>query len=187
VDLTFDDGPDAAGTPDVLRALAAAGARGTFYVVAPRAAARPDLLAAVVAAGHGVELHCHDHVRHSAMTRAEVERDTDLALETLARLGVHPFRWRTPWGDTAPWTADVAERAGLRLEGWSADTHDWRGDRADEMLARLRAVLRPGDVVLMHDGLGPGARRGHCRETAALVGPLVAWARARGWMPAVAA
>jgi peptidoglycan/xylan/chitin deacetylase (PgdA/CDA1 family) len=40
--LTFDDGPDPIWTPLVLGALAKAGARATFFVVAPRARRFPE-------------------------------------------------------------------------------------------------------------------------------------------------
>jgi peptidoglycan/xylan/chitin deacetylase (PgdA/CDA1 family) len=181
IELTFDDGPDPVWTPAVLRALEAIGARATFYVVAPRAWEHAPLVCAAAAAGHEIGLHCFEHVRHTRRTRGEVERDTDRALGVLARLGVAPRRWRTPWGDTADWTAEVAAQRGLGISGWSADTHDWRGDRWQTMLQALERDLRPGGVVLMHDGIGPGARRAGCAETAALLPPLARLVRSRGW------
>ena len=172
--LTFDDGPDATWTPRVLDALAAAGARATFFVIAPCAERHPELIERMTAEGHDVGLHCDEHVRHTDRDEAWGRRDTETALARLAGLGVRPRLWRTPWGVRAPWTADVAERAGLRLVGWDVDTHDWRGDSADEMLERIGAELFPRAVVLAHDGLGPGARRTGCAETVALIPRLVA-------------
>jgi peptidoglycan/xylan/chitin deacetylase (PgdA/CDA1 family) len=77
----------------------------------------------------------------------------------------------------------VAAEHGLRLCRWSADTRDWRGDGADLMLARVAPWVGAGASVLMHDAVGPGARRGGCDETVALVEPLVALARRRGLEP----
>jgi peptidoglycan/xylan/chitin deacetylase (PgdA/CDA1 family) len=179
--LTFDDGPDPCGTPAVLRALEGVGARATFFVVAPRALEHPGLVSETVAAGHDVQLHCWEHARHSEMTRAELEAQTDRALDALACLGVAPTRWRTPWGDRAAWTGEVAAERRLDVIGWTADTHDWRGEDCDVMLARLEAGLVPGDVVLMHDGVGPGALRDHCRATADLIAPLAGLLAARDW------
>jgi hypothetical protein len=40
--------------------------------------------------------------------------------------------------------------------------------------------LRDGDVVLMHDGLGPGAQRSGCAETLELTRLLIAEAEREG-------
>lgn len=178
--LTFDDGPDPRWTPRVLAELSRGGARAVFFVIAPRARAHAHLVARMLDEGHEVGLHCWDHVRHSLCTRAQVEADTDRALDAMEALGVRPRRWRTPWGDTAPWSAAVAAERALRIERWAADTHDWRGDDAATMLASVLPGLATGGTVLMHDGLGPGARRRDCRETVRLIAPLCAAVRARG-------
>lgn len=181
--LTFDDGPHPTWTPRVLAALQRARARATFFVRAPLAAAHPDLLEAMRAGDHAVELHCGAHVRHTRAPRALVEADTHSALATLGALGVRPARWRVPWGCEARWTGALAAACGLCLTGWSADTHDWRGDGATAMLRAVAPGLVPGAVVLMHDGLGPGARRTACGQTVRLIEPLVALARSHGLQP----
>ncbi len=174
ISLTFDDGPDPDWTPAVLDALERAGARATFFVCAPAAAANPELIARSVAEGHEVGFHCTEHVRHSAWTSAQGRIDLESGLATLVELGVVPRRWRTPWGDLAPWSEDLAATFGLEICGWSDDPHDWRGDSAETMLSALRETIGPGSVILLHDGIGPGARREDCRETVKLIEPLLA-------------
>lgn len=178
--LTFDDGPDAVGTALVLAALADARAHATFFVIAPRAQAHPELIARIQAGGHTIGLHCYEHVRHSERDQEACRDDTESALRTLGSLGVTPVLWRTPWGDTASWTASIAREHGLRLVGWTVDTRDWRGDGAASMFAATRAGLTPGAVVLAHDGIGPGARRSDVRETATYVGQAAAHACSQG-------
>ena len=167
IQLTFDDGPDPVWTPRVLDALARRGLPATFFVIAPLAAAHPALIRRQRAEGHRVELHCHDHVRHTDLDPDTGREDARRGLALLDGLGVAPGRWRTPWGVTAPWTADVAREYGLELCGWDVDTHDWRGDSAEQMLAT--PGLDDGGIVLLHDGLGPGARRDGCAETVRFV------------------
>ena len=178
--LTFDDGPDPVWTPRLLDVLAAAGARATFFPIAPRAVAHPDLVARMCADGHEIGLHCDEHIRHSMRTRAWLIADTEHALERLASIGVEPTYWRTPWGNTAPFTRDVAEAHGLILTGWTVDTHDWRGDSAGTMFAATCAGLGEQAIVLAHDGIGPGARREDARETIAYAQRVIEFARARG-------
>jgi peptidoglycan/xylan/chitin deacetylase (PgdA/CDA1 family) len=175
--LTFDDGPDPRGTPAVLDALGAAHLRATFFVLGRQVERHPALLERIRAGGHAVEVHGFEHLRHPFTSREAVERDLDRALEILD--GV--TRWRVPWGHLAAYTRAVADERGLQLVGWDADTHDWRGDRAEEMLRRL--PLRHGAIVLAHDGIGEGARRASAEQTAALIAPLARRARALGLAP----
>jgi len=178
--LTFDDGPDPDWTPFVLDALASVHARATFFVVAPRARRYPYLLARMREGGHDVGFHCTEHVRHDAMRPEEIEADLRSGLPALA----DPVRlWRAPWGVVTPATEDVARKHGLTLVGWTADTEDWRGGNPQEMLRRIERKLLPQAVVLMHDGIGPGAMRDDCMMTVDLIAPLVCQARYRGLEP----
>ncbi len=182
--LTFDDGPDPVWTPQVLDALRRVEAHATFFAIAPLALEHPSVVSSALEEGHAVEFHCTDHVRHTHLSRREVEADTRKGLRALQSLGVEPRFWRPPWGVLAPWTEEVAENFGLRLAPWSIDTRDWRGDTAREMVHGVEPLLGPGEVVLMHDGIGPGALRTGCEETVALVEPLVARLRSLGCEPA---
>lgn len=181
--LTFDDGPDPVWTPRVLDALRRSGARATFFVVAPLARRYPRLVREVLRSGHAVEFHCSRHIRHTELTRREVELDARSGLRDLHDLDIRPGLWRPPWGILAPWSKAITEDVGLELVLWTADTHDWRGDKASEMLDAVSPMLGPGAVVLMHDGLGPGARRAGCEETVALLPELVETVRALGLEP----
>jgi peptidoglycan/xylan/chitin deacetylase (PgdA/CDA1 family) len=181
--LTFDDGPDPIWTPKVLDALHRSRARATFFVIAPLAVRFPRLIRRITRAGHNVELHCSKHVRHTELTYSEVAADVRSGLEDLGAIDVFPKLWRPPWGVVAPWTRTVAKDLRLGLVLWTADTHDWRGDSASEMLGNVRLNLRPGAIVLMHDGLGPGAKRSGCEETVDLIGKVVEQARSFGCEP----
>lgn len=163
--FTFDDGPDSEWTPQLLDLLESVGARATFFPIASRAAAQPELVERTLRGGHTVGLHCHEHVRHSVRDREWLQRDTREALRLLASVGVRPTLWRTPWGDTAGFSPQVAAEHGLRIVGWTVDTHDWRGDSAEMMLGATREKLAAGAIVLAHDGIGPGAQRDGAAET----------------------
>jgi peptidoglycan/xylan/chitin deacetylase (PgdA/CDA1 family) len=167
--LTFDDGPDPRGTPAVLQALERASAHATFFVIAPCAERHAELVRRVQAGGHRIALHCERHVRHTELEPAAIRRDTACALERLDRLGIRPALWRVPWGARSPATETVAAEFALTIVDWDVDTHDWRGDSAADMFEHTRAQLASGVVVLAHDGIGPGARRADCRQTAVYV------------------
>ena len=127
-----------------------------------------------MADGHEVGFHCYRHVRHSEQTDGELDqRPGHRACASSPRSALEPRAWRAPWGvrdRSSP--AGSPPDHGLRLWGWNLDSHDWRGDSAERdarRRSRRQGGLRDGDVVLMHDGLGPGAlRRTGCEETLGL-------------------
>lgn len=176
--LTYDDGPNPDWTPRILTALRRRAARATFFVQARRAREHRDLIEATLEAGHEVGFHCLDHIRHSQRTPEGLESDVTIGLEMLARIGVEPSAWRAPWGIETDTTRLLAGERDLRLWGWNVDTHDWRDDDVRRMFGALEAQggLRGGDVILMHDALGPGALRDGCPETVALTELLLATA-----------
>lgn len=157
--LTFDDGPDPVWTPKLLDVLRRLKGRASFFPIATRAAEHAPIIERMMADGHAIGLHCDQHVRHSERDAQWLQDDTDTALRRLAKLGIRPALWRTPWGNTAPWSPQIARERGLRLIGWTADTNDWCGHSAAQMFGNTRESLTDGAIVLAHDGLGPGARR----------------------------
>jgi peptidoglycan/xylan/chitin deacetylase (PgdA/CDA1 family) len=179
--FTFDDGPDPIWTPHVLAELDRCGVKATFFMVGERVERAPGLARAVAERGHDVELHCHRHIRHIDLTDRELRDDTRAVLATFARAELpRPARWRAPWGICTEATERVATELELELVHWSADTHDWRGDAGAEMLEAVDAEIEDGAIVLMHDGLGPGALRAGVGETVELIGSLSELAQERG-------
>jgi peptidoglycan/xylan/chitin deacetylase (PgdA/CDA1 family) len=184
--LTYDDGPHPVWTSLILSALEQRGAHATFFVQSRKALQHPDLIATMREGGHEVGFHCLDHVRHSQRGGDGVGNDVEIGLEMLSQLGVRPRAWRAPWGDETQTTRELAAVWDLRLWGWNVDTHDWRGDDAGRMGSALEAQggLRDGDVILMHDGLGPGALRDGCAATVSLTQSLLDQADELGLTPA---
>jgi peptidoglycan/xylan/chitin deacetylase (PgdA/CDA1 family) len=180
--LSFDDGPDPVWTVRVLAELARQRARATFFVQADLAVAQPQLIGSMTAAGHEVGFHCLRHVRHSDLSEEEVEAELAEGLALLGSIGIQPSAWRPPWGVATEATRRLAAEHRLDIWGWSFDSHDWRGDDCEEMLAALTAGggLVGGTVALMHDGIGPGARRHGCAETVRLTAALLGLARTAG-------
>jgi peptidoglycan/xylan/chitin deacetylase (PgdA/CDA1 family) len=178
--FTFDDGPDETWTPRVLEQLAHCEVTATFFMVGERVRAHPDLARTVLAAGHEIQLHCDRHIRHTELTEAELQLDTEMALDALAMVGVRPRLWRAPWGICTDASVRAAAQVDVQLVRWSIDTHDWRGDQPEHMLAGAHDKLADGGAVLMHDAIGPGARRAGCQNTIALLPALAAAARAGG-------
>jgi peptidoglycan/xylan/chitin deacetylase (PgdA/CDA1 family) len=155
VALTFDDGPDPRTTPAILDALEAGGHRGTFFVIGARAAAHRQLLEEIAKRGHGLENHSF---RHSYLTNlvapkrlAEDLRQTSALIQ--GATGRRPRWFRPPVGLLSPRVAEAARRAQLDLVAWTANARDGVPSRTvSAALARLERHLRPGAILVLHDG-----------------------------------
>ncbi|MGK4583412.1 polysaccharide deacetylase family protein [Kitasatospora sp. HPMI-4] len=153
--LTLDDGPHPAHTPVVLELLHQYGIRATFFLIGENAAANPALVRAIADAGHHIANHTwtHPDLRHlpESRVRDELRRTSDLLQETTGR----PVTWfRSPGGDWPDVTLRVCSELGMRPMGWSVDPRDWDRPGTTAITNRVLTGVRPGAIVLNHDGGG---------------------------------
>ncbi len=176
VALTFDDGPDPHFTPQILRLLRLAHAHATFFVIGRRIAAHPALARAIVAAGNEVGDHTLDHVLLPPLPDAGIRRQIAGGLAAARRAGLPAARYfRPPHGFFDPRVSLAGARLGLRTIGWNAVVERELRERTPAQAAAvLAASLRPGSIVLAHDGRLDRAR------TVAAVARLLPALHARG-------
>ena len=152
--LTIDDGPDPLVTPQVLDLLDRYAAQATFFCIGEKAARYPDLCREIVRRGHVVENHSQHH-RHyfSLMGTRALGRELQAAQDTLTAItGQRPLFFRAPAGLRNPFLDPVLARLGLQLATWSARAFDTRIGDAERVKAKLLRGLKPGAILLLHDG-----------------------------------
>jgi len=165
--LTIDDGPSAQ-TMAILDLLDTHAAKATFFVVGERAAARPELLREIVRRGHALGNHSATHPQAwfwalpPARMRAEIAR-TQAVLADIT--GVAPRWFRAVVGMANPFVAAELKRHGLARVAWCARGFDAVAADPAAVVARIERGLRPGAIVLLHEG----AAHGRNVETLALL------------------
>lgn len=160
--LTIDDGPDPLVTPQVLELLARNQVRATFFCIGERAAHFPELCKEIVQRGHAIENHtqCHRHTFAFLGPRG-FAREIQAAQHTLTSLtGVAPKFFRAPAGLRNPLLDPILARLGLQLASWSVRGFDTQTIDPGEVKKRILAKLRPGAIVLMHDGNAARSKQG---------------------------
>lgn len=157
VNITIDDGPDPAWTPQVLDVLREFGVKATFCMVGTQAQAHPDLVKDVVAAGHRL---CDHSVSHdTAMDKKSRAYQSQEILDaermiTEASGGVRPMYYRAPGGAFTPYSRTLAASRGMRPLGWNVDTKDFEQPGTDAIVAAVERELPNGPTVLFHDAGG---------------------------------
>src|SRR2546423_2966963 len=156
--LTFDDGPDPRFTPRISSYLAGRGHRATFFVLGRHVSAHPEVAAQVVEDGHELANHGRDHRLLAFSLPGEVRDQIDSTEEAVrGATGSPPARlFRAPHGVRSPWLVPTLRRLGYRLCGWDGRVFDTAEPGCDAIVERVAEVLRPGAIVLLHDGDGSG-------------------------------
>lgn len=152
--LTIDDGPDPDDTPRILELLELHGAKATFFVIGTNAGAHPALVRAICDAGHEIGYHTHTHPVGSfwCASPQRLARELDQGLAVLNKLGVTVRRFRSPVGIKNLWLASALSKRRLASVGWSARGLELTGGDADTVAARVLRRLRPGSILLLHEG-----------------------------------
>lgn len=152
--LTIDDGPDALVTPQVLKILDDYGVKATFFCIGNKVKQQPELCREMVQRGHAIENHTQQH-RHnfSLLGTKGFSREIEAAQQTLLDItGKRAQFFRAPAGLRNPFLQPVLSRLGLTLASWSVRGFDTQIGDAEKVSSKLLAGLRPGAILLMHDG-----------------------------------
>jgi peptidoglycan/xylan/chitin deacetylase (PgdA/CDA1 family) len=178
VALTFDDGPSAEWTPQVLDLLDEYGAKATFCIVGEQARAYPQLVRKIAAKGHRLCDHTQTHDERLARldesaVRMQIGRAWQ-AIVVAAPDAEIPY-FRAPGGGWSTTIRRVAVSYGMQPLDWSVDSRDWERGGVDKIIATVKRELRPGGVILMHDAGGERS------QTIAALGRLLPWLVDQGY------
>lgn len=164
--LTFDDGPSATITPQVLDILKNEGVPATFFVVGKRVEMYPNLVKRAYDEGHYIANHGYTH------TYSEIYRSVDTIFEEYincenavrAALGIEDYRmflFRYPGGSAGGRYADIKEQSkevlnsyAVTYTNWNCMTGDAEGKNTiEDQMGELINTMEGDDaiVVLMHD------------------------------------
>jgi peptidoglycan/xylan/chitin deacetylase (PgdA/CDA1 family) len=153
VALTFDDGPNPALTPRLLRLLDENRIRATFFLMGCYVRECPSLVQEIAAAGHTIGNHSDSHPNLFWLTPSRIADELARCQDAIEKACGQRAVWmRPPFGYRGPHLFPVVRRLGLRgVVLWSRVALDWKPQPIAEIVHRLRRV-RGGDIVLFHDG-----------------------------------
>jgi peptidoglycan/xylan/chitin deacetylase (PgdA/CDA1 family) len=178
VALTFDDGPTARYTPQILAVLARDHVTGTFCEIGQQARTQPALVRRVVAAGNRLCDHTITHdPRIGTHTPPVIDQQLRASRDVLvAASGGAPVDYfRAPDGNWTPTLLRLSAQEGMQPLGWGIDTRDWTRPGTPAIVNAVEAHMRPGTIILFHDGGGPRD------QTVAAITQLIPWLRAQGY------
>lgn len=163
VAVTFDDGPSRYWTRAVVTLLHRHRVPATFCMIGRQVRFFPGLVRRIARDGNALCDHTWDHdLNLSARPHRQQVLDIRRATRAIERwAGVRPQFFRAPGGDWSGSLEAIARAEGMRPLGWTVDPRDWARPGVRAIVRAVMRQLRPGGVILLHDG------GGHRRQTLA--------------------
>jgi peptidoglycan/xylan/chitin deacetylase (PgdA/CDA1 family) len=132
-------------------------ARATFFLIAGRVPGREAVVRSIVAEGH--EIGNHGRYDRSAIRLGPEEFVTDLRAAGQVLSGYAPVRWARPASGWYSATMVAAiRRNGYRCALGSVYPFDATVPSAAIATRHILGNVRPGAIVILHDGDGRGRR-----------------------------
>ena len=179
--LTFDDGPNPTATERIVETLAIERVPGAFFMVGAHVERHPDLARAVAGAGHEIGNHTQHHLKLHSCGPGRISRELEECHRVIAGATGHsPRAFRAPHGYRNPFVTFAANRLGYTVFGWTFGVFDSACPGSEEIRRRVRKRLRPGAIILLHDGDGYDASAGR-RQTADALPGIIRDARDAGY------
>lgn len=149
--LTFDDGPAAPFTEQILDILRERKVPATFFVCGKNVERYPEILRRILAEGHTIGNHTFSHPSPYFHRRGFFAMQIDCTQDAIEKVtGKRPAIFRPPYG--ARWIGlyPVLRERNMRLVNWSDTGFDWL--ESSDIAGRTLKNLGPGSIILLHDG-----------------------------------
>jgi peptidoglycan-N-acetylglucosamine deacetylase len=174
VALSFDDGPYPL-TPRFVQMLRANRAVATFFMIGRQVTTSyHSTLHRELREGDALGDHTWSHP--DLLVSGGVRSQLQQTLEAIRRVsGYTPCVFRPPSGDYDASVVQTARSLGLATILWNVDPSDYLLPGVSAIVQRVLAQVRPGSIILSHDGGGP---RG---QTLAAYPLIISALRARGY------
>jgi peptidoglycan/xylan/chitin deacetylase (PgdA/CDA1 family) len=156
--LTYDDGPGAKTTPQILKNLKDRNMKATFFMLAKQVEALPTISKTITSDGHDLASHSYDHAQLTKVSASELEKQIGGSKKVIEdKLGKPIKLFRLPYGagvSNATIRAKIAQHAMVHVF-WNVDTLDWQDKNPTSILNRtvkqMSASANNSGVVLFHD------------------------------------
>ncbi len=152
--LTIDDGPTG-DTDAVLDLFDRHDVKATFFVKGALAGELPEAAREILRRGHTLANHSHTHPSGSfwCATPGRLAKEIDGCNRAIASItGAQPRWFRAPVGMKNFFVHPALKRRDMRLIGWTARGFDAVRSDHREVLARVLPHVRPGAIIVLHQG-----------------------------------
>ncbi|WP_136604093.1 polysaccharide deacetylase family protein [Paenibacillus dokdonensis] len=156
VAFTFDDGPNAEYTPQILDIFRESDAKATFYMIGTQMQHNPALVRTVYQEGHEIGNHTFSHPHLTELSEQDYMHEVVKTENLLSDIiGIKPATFRPPYFDHNEQVDGLVSGLGYPMIGVvNSEANDWDLPGVQHILDKTRAQVKPGSILLFHDGFG---------------------------------
>lgn len=153
VAITFDDGPDATVTQEILDVLQRFEAPAAFFLIGKNIPGNEELVKRMVLEGHTLGNHSHSHAYlWDLWMPASIRRDIERAEEEIFSVtGLRTRFFRPPYGVINPMVTWALEKLHYHVIAWNVRSFDTTSSHPEQLLRRIIQRVKPGSVIVLHD------------------------------------
>lgn len=156
VSITFDDGPDSTITPAILDIFKRNNIKANFFFLGTQVDFFPNVVRKAYDEGHVILNHSLNHPYFTHLDPQGIKKQVILAEDRIKKIiGKKPAIMRPPYGDINEKVLSAIKETNNRIMIWSIDSMDWVPSIDKQtVVENVLKNVRPGDVILMHSGVG---------------------------------
>lgn len=155
VALTFDDGPLEPYTSNLLKVLDIHGVKATFFLVGANIEQYGEVARQCHLRGHQIGNHSYSHPRLTSKSLDFIKKQIEKTDELIRSLGVrYEIDFRAPYGNKfikLPYLLWRLKKKHILFD-FFPNPRDWWGRPADEVVNSILKLVRPGSIIVLHDG-----------------------------------
>ncbi len=127
--------------------------KSTFFLVGMWVDKYPESVKAISDAGHDVGNHSDTHPHLPQLTDEKMTSQIEDCNNKIEKIiGKRPTLFRPPYGDYNNKVVEVTNNLKMHCIQWDVDSLDWKDPTPDEMQNRIKTKIKPGSIILMHNG-----------------------------------
>lgn len=148
--FTFDDGPSAKFTQDIMTSAEKHNAKITFFALGSEIKKYPDVAKDIIARGHQLASHSYNHPKLTELSKDDQVYQITETENLIKNIAGHDRKVmvRPPYG---AYDQGLLSNVPRMYVNWSVDTLDWKSRNAQSVCDAIMKDAKAGGIVLMHD------------------------------------
>ena len=152
--LTFDDGPHAKNTLEVISVLKKHNVNGLFFLIGKNTIGNEHIVSELVKNGNKIGNHSFTHhFWFDLWSTKKVTLDIKECDVFIQKFQPSSSLFRPPYGVTNPNIARALKKLNLQSVGWTIRSYDTSIKDVEKIKKRIVSQLKPGAIILLHDRL----------------------------------